>query len=82
MVDKVWYDWQHANPEKSFWAYHGGSVQNQSSLAIAKEYPNGQPPWLSVRFYICLQSRFNGSTHLGYLHSSTHLSRRTACSLR
>ncbi|TBU33893.1 Di-copper centre-containing protein [Dichomitus squalens] len=48
MVDKVWYEWQHANPEKSFWAFHGGSIQNQTSLAAANEYPNGMPPWISL----------------------------------
>ena len=48
MVDKVWYDWQHANQE-NFWAFHGGSVQNLSSLQALSDYPNGMPPYLSVR---------------------------------
>ena len=48
MVDKVWYDWQHASPE-NFWAFHGGSVQNLSSLQALADYPNGMAPNLSVR---------------------------------
>ena len=48
MVDKVWYDWQNANPS-NFWAYQGGSVQNLTSLQALADYPNGMPPSLYVR---------------------------------
>ena len=48
MVDKVWYDWQNANPS-NFLAYQGGSVQNLTSLQALADYPNGMPPYLSVR---------------------------------
>ncbi|CCO31011.1 hypothetical protein BN14_05045 [Rhizoctonia solani AG-1 IB] len=42
-IDRLWWLWQEKS-SKNKYAYHGGSVQNVSSL---DEYPNGQPPWLS-----------------------------------
>jgi hypothetical protein len=42
MVDKVWYDWQHRNPN-NFWAFRGGSVAQNST-----QYLNGSPPWMTV----------------------------------
>jgi len=45
MVDKLWYDWQNANPI-NFWSFTGGSV------AVAKGdpvFPNGAPPFMNVR---------------------------------
>ena len=55
MVDKVWYDWQHASPE-NFWAFEGGSVQAIDNATHYSEYPNGAPPMLNVspRFHIPL----------------------------
>ena len=50
MVDKVWYDWQHRNPENAK-SYFGGSVQPLQSLEFYDQYPNGAPPFLDVRFY-------------------------------
>ncbi|KAI0743507.1 Di-copper centre-containing protein [Daedaleopsis nitida] len=47
MVDKVWYDWQHAHPANS-WAFRGGSVQNLTSVQALHDYPNGMPPALSL----------------------------------
>ena len=47
MVDKVWYDWQHRNPENAN-SYFGGSVQAAQSIASYNQYPNGGPPYLSV----------------------------------
>ncbi|KAH7318013.1 hypothetical protein B0J17DRAFT_773283 [Rhizoctonia solani] len=43
-VDRLWWLWQEKNVINKN-AFHGGSVQNKSSLDI---YPNGQPPWLST----------------------------------
>ncbi|CUA71592.1 hypothetical protein RSOLAG22IIIB_09681 [Rhizoctonia solani] len=42
-IDRLWWLWQEQSDENKY-AYHGGSVQNISSL---DRYPNGQPPWLS-----------------------------------
>jgi tyrosinase len=50
MVDKVWYDWQHSNPENAK-SYFGGSVQALESIAEYNEYPNGGPPFLNVRSF-------------------------------
>ncbi|TBU33894.1 Di-copper centre-containing protein [Dichomitus squalens] len=61
MVDKVWYDWQHANPE-NFWAYHGGSVQNITSLQALSDYPNGMPPYLSLNSKIPADDIFDEVT--------------------
>jgi len=47
MVDKVWYDWQHSNPENAK-SYFGGSVQALESIAEYNEYPNGGPPFLHL----------------------------------
>lgn len=47
MVDKVWSDWQLANPE-NFWLFKGGSVQATQNLSYYEQYPNGGPPMLSV----------------------------------
>lgn len=52
MVDKVWYDWQHAN-ESNFWAYSGGATQSNTNISYYDEYPNGAPPLLSVRRIVC-----------------------------
>ena len=49
MVDKIWYDWQNAHPE-NFWTYHGGTVQGIQNVSYYSEYPNGGPPFLTVRF--------------------------------
>jgi tyrosinase len=50
MVDKVWYDWQHRNPENAK-SYFGGSVQALDSVASYNQYPNGGPPFLNVRSF-------------------------------
>ncbi|CAE6509048.1 unnamed protein product [Rhizoctonia solani] len=42
-IDRLWWLWQEKSDENKY-AYHGGSVQNVSSLDV---YQNGQPPWLS-----------------------------------
>jgi hypothetical protein len=53
MVDKVWYDWQHRNPENAK-SYFGGSVQALDSVASYDQYPNGGPPFLNVStFFSC-----------------------------
>jgi hypothetical protein len=50
MVDKVWYDWQHRDPENAK-SFFGGSVQALESVAEYNQYPNGGPPFLNVRSY-------------------------------
>ncbi|KAH8994117.1 Di-copper centre-containing protein [Lactarius hatsudake] len=47
MVDKVWYDWQHRNPESAK-SFFGGSVQALESLDSYNQYPNGAPPFLNL----------------------------------
>jgi len=45
MVDKLWYDWQNANPI-NFWSFSGGSV----SVGLNNPaFPNGAPPLMNVR---------------------------------
>ncbi|CAE6426633.1 unnamed protein product [Rhizoctonia solani] len=41
-VDRLWWLWQEKNAANKY-AFHGGSIQNTSSL---NEFPNGQAPWL------------------------------------
>ncbi|GAB1517971.1 hypothetical protein RhiTH_001027 [Rhizoctonia solani] len=43
-VDRLWWLWQEKNAANKY-AFHGGSIQNTSSL---NEFPNGQPPWLTT----------------------------------
>ena len=50
MVDKIWYDWQHINPENAN-SYFGGSVQALESILAYIDYPNGGPPFLDVRSF-------------------------------
>jgi tyrosinase len=47
MVDKVWYDWQNANPE-NFWSFIGGSVNAHSQPGLYAQFPVGGPPFLNV----------------------------------
>jgi hypothetical protein len=47
MVDKVWYDWQNANPE-NFWSFIGGSVNAHSKPGLYAQFPVGGPPFLNV----------------------------------
>lgn len=47
MIDKVWYDWQHRNPENAK-SFFGGSVQALESLDSYNQYPNGGPPFLNL----------------------------------
>ncbi|CAE6513348.1 unnamed protein product [Rhizoctonia solani] len=42
-VDRLWWLWQEKSSINKN-AFHGGSVQNTSSLNI---FPNGQAPWLN-----------------------------------
>ncbi|KAI0248310.1 Di-copper centre-containing protein [Lactifluus subvellereus] len=48
MIDKVWFDWQHRNI-KSANSFFGGSVQALQSLDTYDQYPNGGPPFLSLK---------------------------------
>ena len=50
MVDKVWYDSQNRNSENPN-SFFGGTVRALQSLDTYKQYPNGGPPFLNVRFY-------------------------------
>jgi len=49
MVDKVWYDWQNANPANGN-SFAGGSVQAVDNVTIYEKYPTGAPPYLTVSF--------------------------------
>ncbi|QRW27742.1 tyrosinase [Rhizoctonia solani] len=42
-VDRLWWLWQEKSSANKY-AFHGGSIQNTSSL---NEFPNGQAPWLN-----------------------------------
>ena len=47
MIDKVWHDWQNANP-KNFWQFVAGTVSGLRSRSFYEQYPSGGPPMLSV----------------------------------
>jgi tyrosinase len=48
MIDKIWFDWQHRDVANEY-SFFGGSVQALQSLNTYRQYPNGGPPFLSVR---------------------------------
>ena len=52
MVDKLWFDWQHAH-ESNYYAFFGGTVSEFNDTALFAEYPNGGPPFLNVRSLHC-----------------------------
>ena len=56
MIDKVWYEWQHANPA-NFWSFDGGSVARVKDFTADPAFPNGAPPYVTVRV-ASLQSLF------------------------
>ena len=70
MVDKVWYDWQHANPA-NFWAFKGGSVQNLTSLQALQDWPNGMAPDLSVSHSLAIHSQVSAPVILDFQLNST-----------
>ena len=45
MVDKLWFDWQHAHPN-NFWSFGGGAVSTEDE---GFTYPTGAPPYVNVR---------------------------------
>ncbi|KAJ6468125.1 Di-copper centre-containing protein [Mycena vitilis] len=47
MVDKMWYDWQHAHPSNAK-LYFGGSVQAFENVTYYKEFPTGAAPFYNV----------------------------------
>jgi len=49
MVDKLWWDWQNANPA-NFWSFGGGSVSEMlPGLVPNRAFPVGVPPYMNVR---------------------------------
>ncbi|KAF9649244.1 Di-copper centre-containing protein, partial [Thelephora ganbajun] len=46
MVDKLWYDWQNANPA-NFWSFDGGSVSVVNNFIPDPAFPNGAPPFVT-----------------------------------
>jgi len=48
MIDKLWYDWQYANPA-NFWSFAGGSVALVNNFVTDPAFPNGAPPYVQVR---------------------------------
>ncbi len=48
MLDKIWHDWQKRNPTNAY-SFFGGSVEHLASLDDYNQYPNGGPPYPSVR---------------------------------
>jgi len=46
MVDKLWYDWQKANPA-NFWSFTGGSVAVVNNFVVDPAWPNGGPPFMN-----------------------------------
>lgn len=48
MIDKLWYDWQNANPA-NFWSFGGGSVSVVLNPELNRTFPTGIPPYMNVR---------------------------------
>ncbi|KAI0030268.1 Di-copper centre-containing protein [Vararia minispora EC-137] len=61
MVDKVWYDWQHAN-ESNFWAYVGGANQSFINASFYDEYPSGAAPMLDLDYLMPSDGMFEQAT--------------------
>ena len=51
MVDKLWNDWQHANPA-NFWSFGGGSVSAAQGFEPDATFPTGLPPYVNVRSFL------------------------------
>lgn len=47
MIDKVWYDWQHAN-SANFWSFGGGSISVSPTFFPDPTFPTGIPPYMNV----------------------------------
>ncbi|KAJ6461251.1 Di-copper centre-containing protein [Mycena vitilis] len=47
MVDKMWYDWQNADPSNTK-AFYGGSVQALENATYYASFPNGAAPFYNV----------------------------------
>lgn len=59
MIDKIWLEWQRANPA-NFWSFTGGSIATLGLEAPVtykqySEFPNGLPPMRNVSSF-CLVS--------------------------
>jgi hypothetical protein len=65
MVDKLWYDWQHAHPN-NFWSFGGGAVATDD-----ESFPTGAPPYVNVRTLLTSVCSANKN-----LRSSRHRSRQ------
>nr|GAT58369.1 di-copper centre-containing protein [Mycena chlorophos] len=58
MVDRVWYEWQHASPENAD-KYFGGSVEALENVTYYMQYPTGAPPYLSTNFTMPADGMFS-----------------------
>ena len=54
MVDKIWYDWQHAHPA-NFWSFDGGAVAQVTNFVADPNFPNGAPPYVTVSGFVSRQ---------------------------
>jgi tyrosinase len=61
MVDKVWYDWQHAH-EENFWSFDGGSVPRVTNFIADPDFPNGAPPLVTFATPIATDGIMNNYT--------------------
>lgn len=48
MVDKLWYDWQKADPS-NFWSFGGGMTALVTNFVPDATFPTGAPPFVNVR---------------------------------
>jgi tyrosinase len=46
MIDKLWYDWQNANPA-NFWSFDGGADPRVVNFVTDPAFPNGAPPYVT-----------------------------------
>lgn len=61
MVDKLWYDWQHAN-SANFWSFDGGAVAQVHNFVADPNFPNGAPPYITFASSIPTDGIMNNYT--------------------
>ncbi|KAF7302077.1 Di-copper centre-containing protein [Mycena indigotica] len=70
MVDKLWYDWQHASPHNGN-KFFGGSVEALNNVTSYEQYPTGAAPFLSVNSTMPADGLFE-SAKIGDVLSTTN----------
>ncbi|KAF8509315.1 Di-copper centre-containing protein, partial [Hysterangium stoloniferum] len=67
MVDKIWSDWQHADPANT-WAFAGGATRD---LLTWPKYRNGGPPALTLNSHLPASDMLFGNFTIGHVLNTT-----------